>query len=102
MMTYSAQAWATAAQVGGAESWDVCLQSEQRWPFTLGQYLWTGWDYIGEPTPYHTRSSYFGTIDTAGFPKDAYYVVQAAWLDPKTHPNGNDLFPTWTSTKAAD
>lgn len=78
----------------GAESWDVCLQSEQRWPFTLGQYLWTGWDYIGEPTPYHTRSSYFGTIDTAGFPKDAYYVVQAAWLDPKTHPMVH-LFPYW-------
>ena len=70
------------------------LQSEQRWPFTLGQYLWTGWDYIGEPTPYHTRSSYFGTIDTAGFPKDAYYVVQAAWLDPKTHPMVH-LFPYW-------
>lgn len=78
----------------GAESWDICLQSEQRWPFTLGQYLWTGWDYIGEPTPYHTRSSYFGTIDTAGFPKDAYYVVQAAWLDPKTHPMVH-LFPYW-------
>ena len=78
----------------GAESMDICLLSERRYPFTLGQYLWTGFDYIGEPTPYHTRNSYFGMIDTAGFAKDAYYVCQAAWLDPKTQPMVH-LFPYW-------
>ena len=44
------------------------------------QYLWSGFDYIGEPTPYHTRNSYFGQIDTAGFPKDSYYLYQACLL----------------------
>ena len=78
----------------GAESLDICLLSERKYPYTLGQYLWTGFDYIGEPTPSHTRNSYFGMIDTAGFAKDAYYVCQAAWLDPKTQPMVH-LFPYW-------
>ncbi len=78
----------------GAESLDICLATERAYPYTLGQYLWTGFDYIGEPTPYHTRNSYFGMIDTAGFAKDAFYVCQAAWLDPATHPMVH-LFPYW-------
>lgn len=78
----------------GAESLDICLTTERHHPYTLGQYLWTGWDYIGEPTPYHTRNSYFGMVDTAGFPKDAFYVVQAAWLDPAVQPMVH-LFPYW-------
>lgn len=78
----------------GAESLDLCLTTERHSPYTLGQYLWSGADYIGEPTPYHTRNSYFGMIDTAGFPKDAYYVCQAAWLDPETRPMVH-LFPYW-------
>lgn len=78
----------------GAESLDICLTTERTHPYTLGQYLWTGFDYIGEPTPYHTRNSYFGMIDTAGFPKDAFYVCQAAWLDPAEHPMVH-LFPYW-------
>ncbi|MBE5799113.1 MAG: glycoside hydrolase family 2 protein [Clostridiales bacterium] len=48
-------------------------------PYSMGQFLWCGIDYIGEPTPYHTRSSYFGFADTAGFPKDLYYLFRAAW-----------------------
>lgn len=49
--------------------------------FVSGQFLWTGIDYIGEPTPYGwpARSSYFGVVDLAGFPKDSYYLYQSAW-----------------------
>ena len=50
-------------------------------PFTLGQFIWSGIDYIGEPTPYHTKNSYFGQADTACFPKDSYYLFQAMWTD---------------------
>ena len=58
-----------------------------------GQFVWTGFDYIGEPTPYNfpARSSYFGIIDLAGFPKDVYYLYQSQWTStPVLH-----LFPHW-------
>ncbi len=59
--------------------------------FSAGQFIWTGTDYIGEPTPYFTKNSYFGQVDTAGFPKDAFYLYQAAWTEkPVVH-----LFPYW-------
>jgi beta-galactosidase len=64
-----------------------------RQPFVAGQYIWTGFDYIGEPTPYGwpARSSYFGIVDLAGFPKDIYYLYQSEWTDtPVLH-----LFPHW-------
>ena len=53
-------------------------------PFTAGEFVWTGFDYLGEPTPYYgdqasSRSSYFGIIDLAGFPKDRFYLYQAHW-----------------------
>ncbi len=55
-------------------------------PWSLGQFLWTGIDYIGEPTPYHTRSCYFGMMDTACFPKDFWYLFKALWTDePMVH-----------------
>ncbi len=54
--------------------------------YCAGQYIWTGFDYIGEPTPYDTKNSYFGQIDTAGFPKDSYYAYRAEWTDGKTAP----------------
>ena len=55
-------------------------------PWSLGQFLWAGIDYIGEPTPYHTRSCYFGMADTACFSKDLYYLFQALWTDaPMAH-----------------
>ena len=54
--------------------------------FCGGQYIWTGFDYIGEPTPYSTKNSYFGIVDTAGFPKDVYYFYQSVWTDkPMLH-----------------
>ncbi len=58
-----------------------------------GMFVWTGFDYIGEPTPYPwpARSSYFGIVDLAGFPKDAYYLYQSAWTNkPVLH-----IFPHW-------
>ena len=71
------------------ETWDVVKHND----FVGGQYIWTGWDYIGEPTPYGfpARSSYFGMIDLAGFPKDSYYMYQSEWTNtPVLH-----LFPHW-------
>jgi len=60
-------------------TWDVVKHT----PFVCGQFIWTGWDYIGEPTPYSypARSSYFGIIDLAGFKKDIYYMYQSEWTD---------------------
>ena len=71
------------------ETWDVVKHT----PYVCGQYIWTGFDYIGEPTPYGfpARSSYFGIIDLAGFPKDSYYMYQSEWTQtPVLH-----LFPHW-------
>ena len=70
----------------GAKSIESCIRVDRDTPFSMGQFLWTGFDYIGEPTPYQTKNSYFGQIDTAGFPKDAYYEWQAAWTDCKKVP----------------
>lgn len=50
-------------------------------PFSAGQFIWTGSDYLGEPSPYSTKNAYYGQIDTAGFRKDSYYLYQAAWTD---------------------
>ncbi|QEC45585.1 sugar-binding domain-containing protein [Pseudobacter ginsenosidimutans] len=61
--------------------------------FISGMYIWTGFDYLGEPTPYTwpSRSSYFGIIDLAGFPKDVYYLYQSAWTNtPVLH-----IYPHW-------
>ena len=61
--------------------------------FMAGEFIWTGFDYIGEPWPYEwvAKSSYFGIIDTAGFPKDIYYFYQSKWTTaPMVH-----LLPHW-------
>ncbi|MGN0295582.1 MAG: glycoside hydrolase family 2 TIM barrel-domain containing protein [Lachnospiraceae bacterium] len=78
----------------GAPSTEACIRYEIEHPYSCGQFIWTGFDYIGEPTPYHTRNSYFGQIDTAGFPKDSYYIYQAAWTDYREHPMVH-VFPYW-------
>lgn len=54
--------------------------------YCAGEYVWTGFDYIGEPTPYSTKNSYFGMVDTAGFPKDIYYFYQSVWKSPEETP----------------
>jgi beta-galactosidase len=66
--------------------------------FCLGQYIWTGFDYIGEPTPYHTKNSYFGQIDTAGFRKDSFYLYKAEWTDYKKSPMVH-ILPYWDFNK---
>ncbi len=61
--------------------------------FISGMFIWTGFDYLGEPTPYTwpARSSYFGLVDLAGFPKDTYYFYQSEWSkDTVLH-----VFPHW-------
>jgi len=78
----------------GAKSTEACIIADRDATFSLGQFIWTGTDYIGEPTPYHTKNSYLGQIDTAGFFKDSAYIWQAAWTDYKTKPMVH-IFPYW-------
>ncbi len=74
-------------------------RAEQSWSITKnldfisGLFLWTGFDYIGEPSPcaWPSKTSYFGVIDTCGFPKDAFYLYQSQWSN-KTMLH---LFPHW-------
>jgi beta-galactosidase len=108
---------------GWASPPDDELKAEAKFPFVFGQFLWTGFDYLGEPTPYNndstnllnftdpaekakmeadmkqlgklqvpSRSSYFGAIDLAGFKKDLFYLMQAAWRPnfPMAH-----ILPHW-------
>jgi len=81
---------------------DVEFAAQDDDPALLGEFVWTGFDYLGEPTPYFgretdnsqdwpARSSYFGIVDLAGFPKDRYYLYQSVWTDrPMVH-----LLPHW-------
>ncbi|MEO8239525.1 MAG: sugar-binding domain-containing protein [Flavobacterium sp.] len=74
------------------ENWKTIKKQD----FMAGTFIWTGFDYIGEPDPYPypARSSYFGIIDLAGFPKDVYYMYQSEWMTkPVLH-----LFPHWNWT----
>ena len=78
----------------GAKSAAWVIAEHRDRDFVFGQYLWTGWDYIGEPTPFHSKNSFFGQIDTAGFEKDTYYQYQAEWTDYKKSPMVH-LLPYW-------
>ena len=71
------------------ESWKLV----KKYDHISGTYIWTGFDYLGEPTPYWwpSRSSYFGIIDLAGFPKDVYYMYQSEWTDKDVL----HIFPNW-------
>lgn len=71
------------------ETWKIV----KKYDFLSGMYIWTGFDYIGEPTPYvwPSRSSYFGVVDLAGFPKDVYYMYQSEWTDKDVL----HVFPHW-------
>ncbi|MBO5358643.1 MAG: DUF4982 domain-containing protein [Clostridia bacterium] len=71
------------------------LAYQQDNPFVMGEFIWTGFDYLGEPTPYYSewpsRSSYFGVVDLAGLPKNRYYLYRSVWTDiPTLH-----IFPHW-------
>ena len=69
--------------------------------FIMGQFVWTGFDYLGEPTPFGwpARSSYFGIVDLAGFPKDSYYMYQNRWMPEK---NVLHLLPHWNWKEGQD
>jgi len=72
---------------------DKVFGSVARHPYVAGEFVWTGWDYLGEPTPYYDcRSSYCGIIDLAGFKKDRFYLYQAHWRPdlPMVH-----ILPHW-------
>ena len=89
---YSCSAYDNCSAPWGStqeETWKIIKKND----FFAGQFIWTGWDYIGEPTPYEwpARSSYFGIIDLAGFPKDTFYMYQSEWTSkPVLH-----IFPHW-------
>ncbi|KAM0216894.1 hypothetical protein ACHAPA_011988 [Fusarium lateritium] len=75
-------------------SGDKVFASQDANPYVAGEFVWTGFDYLGESTPYSTaRSSYFGILDLAGFKKDRFYIYQARWRPdlPMAH-----LLPHWT------
>jgi len=76
---------------------DKVFGSLARHSFVAGEFVWTGWDYLGEPTPYYeSRSSYSGIIDLAGFKKDRFYIYQAHWRPelPMAH-----ILPHWNWTE---
>ena len=73
---------------------DKVFASQEKHPYVGGEFVWTGWDYLGEPTPFDSsRSSYSGIIDLAGFKKDRFYLYQAHWRPdfPMAH-----ILPHWT------
>ena len=80
--------------IWAAKSWEACILPDRDLEFCAGQFIWTGFDYIGEPTPYDTKNSYFGQFDTAGFEKDSAYVFRSAWTEHKKAPFVH-IFPYW-------
>ncbi|WP_414829426.1 beta-galactosidase GalB [Alteromonas sp. H39] len=72
---------------------DKVFKYMDKYPYVAGQFVWNGWDYLGEPTPYYSsRSSYSGMIDLAGFKKDRFYIYQSQWRPelPMVH-----ILPHW-------
>jgi len=96
---YSCSAYDNCSAPWGStqeETWKIVKKAD----FFSGQFIWTGWDYLGEPTPYEwpARSSYFGIIDLAGFPKDTYYMYQSEWTTkPVLH-----IYPHWNWENGKD
>lgn len=77
-----------------AKNAEYCIAMDRDTEYSCGQFIWTAFDYIGEPTPYQTKNSYFGQMDTAGFPKDSFYLYQAEWTDYHENPMVH-LYPYW-------
>ena len=90
----SAPAWA-------AKNTLACIIPDRDADYCAGQFIWTGFDYIGEPTPYSTKNSYFGQIDTAGFKKDSFYIFKAEWTDYKKKPFIH-IYPYWDFNEGQD
>ncbi|KAI1812168.1 glycoside hydrolase family 2 protein [Poronia punctata] len=79
---------------GWGTSPDKVFEMQDRYPYVAGEFVWTGFDYIGEPTPYDSsRSSYFGIVDMAGFKKDRFYLYQARWRPDFAMAH---ILPHWT------
>ena len=79
------------AQFGASP--DKVFATQDQHPYVAGEFVWSGWDYLGEPTPYYSaRSSYCGIIDLAGFKKDRFYLYQSRWRPemPTAH-----ILPHW-------
>ncbi|KAI0011019.1 glycoside hydrolase family 2 protein [Xylariaceae sp. FL0662B] len=79
---------------GFGSSPDKVFATQDKYPYVAGEFVWTGWDYLGEPTPYDgARSSYYGIIDLAGFKKDRFWLYQTHWRPelPTAH-----ILPHWT------
>jgi beta-galactosidase len=79
------------AQFGASP--DKVFATQDKHPYVAGEFVWSGWDYLGEPTPYYSaRSSYSGIIDLAGFKKDRFYLYQSRWRPnfPMVH-----ILPHW-------
>ncbi len=96
-------AWGNLA----AEAWFDVINRD----FVMGEAVWTGFDYLGEPTPYNgiergapygfpaSRSSFFGIVDTAGFPKDSYYLYRSLWNEKDTT---TYILPSWNAKELGD
>jgi beta-galactosidase len=89
--------WAASAYDNVSAYWgsthEETLKEAKKYEHVSGIFVWTGFDYLGEPLPYPwpARSSYFGIVDLAGFPKDSYYLYQSEWTNkPVLH-----LLPHW-------
>lgn len=88
--------WVSAYEQHTADfgsSADKVFRAQDENPYVAGEFVWSGFDYLGEPTPYYlARSSYCGIIDLAGFPKDRYYLYQSRWRSnlPMIH-----ILPHW-------
>ncbi|MBR5403965.1 MAG: DUF4982 domain-containing protein [Bacteroidales bacterium] len=81
---------------GWASKPDYEWEYEDKVPECAGEFVWTGYDYLGEPTPFNmapSRSSYFGIIDLAGFPKDRFWLYQSRWCPDKPVAH---ILPHWT------
>ncbi|MEU6807967.1 glycoside hydrolase family 2 TIM barrel-domain containing protein [Streptomyces sp. NPDC046831] len=84
---------ATSSYDNNLASWTMSgeygLKKDRDRPWFAGQFLWSGVDYIGEPTPYDVfpvKASFFGAVDTAGFPKDMYHLFRSQWTaEPMVH-----------------
>lgn len=89
---YTVSAYDNVYAYWGA-SHEASWKAVKKYPFMAGTFVWSGFDFIGEPVPYSwpAKSSYYGIVDLAGFPKDVYYLYQSEWTtEPVLH-----IFPHW-------
>ncbi|KAG7294293.1 hypothetical protein NEMBOFW57_004364 [Staphylotrichum longicolle] len=81
----------------GSSADKVFASQDAAAPYVAGEFVWSGWDYLGEPTPYYSaRSSYFGIVDLAGFKKDRAYLYQARWREDDARFAMVHVLPHWS------